>query len=99
ISVFSLLALAVPCSAWAQDTPAVPLQMTSRNTVILDATGGVGKRIQYHLIHSFVDAEAAGPYSPEAKIDRAASPHFPMLADTAATTIPDGKIAIALGAG
>ncbi|MFN0075025.1 MAG: DUF4838 domain-containing protein [Prosthecobacter sp.] len=74
-----------------------PLRITPENTVILDGSYYPGQVLQYYLIRGCVGAEAARPYLPDAKIDRAVAPHFPVLADKAGLVLPEGKLVLAVG--
>ncbi len=89
-----LLALVWPGSALATDAP---LRITPQNTVILDGSNHAGRVLQYYLILGCVSTEAALPYVPAAKIDRALSPNFPLLADKPATALPESKVVLAVG--
>jgi len=74
-----------------------PLRITPENTVILDGSYYPGQVLQYYLIRGCIGAEAARPYLPDAKIDRAVAPHFPVLADKAGSVLPEGKVVLAVG--
>lgn len=84
-------------SAASGATPA-PLQVTSKNTVILDGSDFAGKLLQHHLIRGCVGTDAAVPYAPDAKVKRAESEHFPLLADKPGVEVPGDKIVLAVGA-
>lgn len=82
----------------ADAPPEKPLRCAPENTVILDGSDFAGRMLQHYLIRGCVGAEAARPYSPDAKIDRAASVHFPIHVEKAGTVIPQDKLVLAVGA-
>lgn len=73
------------------------LRVAPDNTVILDNTDYAGRVLQYYLIRGFVGSAAAQAYALDQKSDRAAAPHFPLLADRRDVAIPDGKLVLAVG--
>jgi hypothetical protein len=79
--------------------PPVPphLTVTPQSTVILDGSDYAGRLLQYQLIKSCVGPDAAAPYGPDAKINRAESPYFPLLSDKPDTKVPEDKVVLAVG--
>lgn len=74
-----------------------PLRITPQNTIILDGSNYAGQVLQYYLIRGCVGAEAARPYLPDAKINRAAAPHFPVLVEKAESALAEDKLVLAVG--
>ncbi len=96
-TTLSLLAIlfALVCPRLVAAEP--PLRITPENTVILDGSYYPGQVLQYYLIRGCVGVEAASPYLPDAKIDRAVARYFPVLADKASLLLPAGKVVLAVG--
>src|SRR5262249_19143743 len=101
-AVSALLLLALPVAmALGQAPPATapgPLALTPANTVILAGSEPAGKALQYYLLNYHVGEQVAAGYTPEAKVDRAASPGFPLLVEGTAAALPPGKNILAVGA-
>jgi len=84
-------------SSAADDVNQAPLTIDPANTVIVDATDISGQTLQYYLIRALVSDEAAEPYVRDAKVDRTASPSFPILRDSKSLEVPAGKTILAVG--
>jgi len=99
LSLFVAIVLAV-CLARhgrGEDTSPPPLVLTPENTVILNRSVYAGPFLQHYLIKYLVDRDLAEKYTIDAKIDRAASPAFPLLQNKDAE-LPKAKNVIAVGA-
>jgi hypothetical protein len=94
--IVSLATLSFP--ACAQPQPPAPLQLTPQNTAIVNGDEGASRTLQYYLIKYYVNAAAAQPYAlDQNKIDRAASPNFPVLKNSASLQISADKNVLAVG--
>lgn len=74
-----------------------PLRITPQNTLILDGSNFAGRVLQHYLIRAFAGTDAARPYLPDANIDRAAAPHFPVLVEKNGMALPEDKLVLAVG--
>ncbi len=81
--------------ASAQTVADQTLKITPQNTVILNNTVYAGRHLQYFLIKFYVGEKEAESYRLDSKIDRAASPYFPLFEK--AENLPTGKNVIAVG--
>jgi len=93
--ILSLLAalVCIVLTNAAEDTQ--PLTLSGENTAILDRSVYAGRWLQFYLIRGVAKHPDAMRYAPDAKLDRAAAPAFPLFKKPEA--IPAGRQILVVG--
>jgi len=96
LPVFLLAVSVLVAEEKPSDPNAEPLEITAENTIIIDNSGYAGRTLQHYLVKYFGDEKEAGKYQLDSRVDRTASPHFPLFRKKPGPE-HDGKIVLAVG--